>query len=127
MTPQRQRMLTGNSARWAAIAVVIAVGLGAVLYPTDEKRVRAAAEAIVTAANGSSSELGRALDTYAVPNVTINATELAEPLSGRDAIVDAVQMASKLGQDLRFRVEGVDVTLDGNRASVTADLITTLR
>jgi SnoaL-like protein len=120
-------MLTSKSARWAAIALVVAVALGIVLYPTDEKRVRAAAEAIVSAANGSSSELGQALDTYAVPDVSIDAAELAAPLSGRDAIVAAVAIASRAGHNLRFRVEGVDVTLDGNRARVTADLITTLR
>jgi hypothetical protein len=120
-------MLTRKSARWAAIGLAVLVALGVMFYPTDEKRVREAADAIVSGANGSSAELARALDEYATPNVSIDAAELAEPLRGREAIVSAVAQATQLGANLRFRVEGVEVTLEGKRARVTADLITTLR
>jgi hypothetical protein len=120
-------MAISKSARWAAIGVAAAIGLGAVFYPTDEKRVREAADAIVSGANGSSADLARALDEYAVPNVTVDVTELPEPLRGRDAIVAAVGRATALGQNLRFRAEGVEVALDGKRARLTADLMTTLR
>jgi hypothetical protein len=120
-------MLSAKSTRWAGIGLGVAAALGVLFYPTDEKRVRAAAEAIVSAANGSSVELARALDAHAVPNVSVNAAELAEPLRGRAVIVDAVEKASVFGQNLRFRIEGVDVTVDGKRARVTADLITILR
>ncbi|HYP87127.1 MAG TPA: nuclear transport factor 2 family protein [Polyangiaceae bacterium] len=120
-------MLTGNSTRWLVIAAALLVALGVLFYPTDEKRVREAAEAIVSAANAGPGELARALDTYARRDVSIDVTELAEPLRGRDAIVAAVGQASQLGQHLHFRIEGVEISIEGNRARVSADLITTLR
>ena len=120
-------MLSSKSTRWAIIALAIAVALGVMFYPTDEKRVRQAADAIVSAANADSTELSRALDMYARADVSIDVAELAEPLRGRGAIVAAVAQASALGQNLRFRIEGVEVSIDGRRARLSADLITTLR
>src|SRR6478735_8977978 len=105
-------MLSSKSTRWAIIALAIAVALGVMFYPTDEKRVRQAADAIVSAARA---------------DVSIDVAELAEPLRGRAAIVAAVAQASALGQNLRFRIEGVEVSIEGKRARLSADLITTLR
>src|SRR5215211_5850918 len=100
-------MLTRNSARFVGIGLVVTAALGVVFYPTDEKRVRDAAEAIVSGANAGSVELARALSEHATPNVSIDAAELPEPLRGREAIVAAVGQATQLGRDLRFRAEGI--------------------
>jgi hypothetical protein len=120
-------MPRGKSARWAALAL----GLGALLavwfYPTEEKRVKEAVEAIVSAANGTPGELAQALDQHAVANVSLSVTELAEPVEGRAAIVEAVSRANRLGQKLHFRIESSEVSIEGSHARVTADLITMLQ
>lgn len=120
-------MLSRPSTRLALLALAIALALGVVLYPTDEKRVKEAAEALASAANAGPRELAKALDTYAAPSVTLNVTELAEPLQGRAAIVEARQEVSELEQALRLRLENVEVTIDGKRARLNADLVTQLR
>ena len=101
--------------------------LGLMLFPTDEKRVKEAAEALVAAANRGGPELSNALETYAAPEVSFSVSELPEPLVGRAAVLAAVQQASALGQKLHLQVESVEVTIEGKRARLNADLITSQR
>src|SRR5258707_2938482 len=115
-----------RSLRWAVLAAAFAGLLAVWLYPTDEKRVKEAAEAIAAAANAGPTELARALDTYASPELSVSVSELPEPISGRDALVAAVAQANQLGEKLRFRIEAVEVTVSGNHARLNADLITAL-
>jgi hypothetical protein len=116
-------MLAQKPLRLAVMALAVLLALGALLYPTDEKRVKEAAEALVTAANANPSELARALDTYASPGVSLQVSELPETLTGREALVAAVASASKFGQKLELRLESVEVTVEGKRARLNADLI----
>ncbi len=113
--------------RAGAIALAFAALLVIGLYPTDEKRVKQAAEAIVAAANGTPDELAQALQQHALPEVSLAASELPEPLVGRAALVNAAAQAHQLGQPLRFRVEAVQVFVEGSRARLTADVITMLQ
>lgn len=113
--------------RLAVIALATLVVLAVSFYPTDEKRVREAANALLSAANAGPADLSRALGTYASPEVRIDASELSEPLVGRDAIVQAVLQARALEPNLRLRAEGAEVLVEGKRARLNADLITTLR
>ncbi|MDF3067569.1 MAG: hypothetical protein K0R38_3170 [Polyangiaceae bacterium] len=119
-------MASSTSLRWVAMGVALALGLGVWLYPTDEKHVKAAAEAIVSAANESSTALSAALDEHALPGVRISVAELPEAVEGKSAIVSALSQAEQLAQKLHFRAESIEVTVEGNRARLTADLITTL-
>ncbi|HXK16380.1 MAG TPA: hypothetical protein VNG33_01150, partial [Polyangiaceae bacterium] len=64
----------------------MAIALAVLFYPTDEKRVRAAAEALVVATNAGPAELSRALETYASAQVSVSVSELAQPVTGRDGI-----------------------------------------
>lgn len=118
-------MLNGKTARWAVLAALL-VGVAAVLwYPTDEKRVKEAAEAIADGANAGPRELARALEAHAVPDVRLSVADLPIAISGRDAIVELVSQARETGQKLHLRVEAVEVTLEGNRARLNADLVAT--
>jgi hypothetical protein len=110
--------------RWAALGSVLVVMLGVWLYPTDEKRVKAAADALVAAANRSPAALSLALDEHAVPGVRVSVAELSEPLEGKAAVVGSLAQAEQLSQKLHLRVESAQVTVEGNRARLTADLIT---
>ncbi len=118
---------TAKVVRSSVLALGVLVALTVLFYPTDEKRVREAAEALLAAANASPAELSRALEAYAHPTVRVDVHELAEPLRGRDAIALAVRSTRELEPNLRFRFEGLEVAVDGKRARVSADLITTLR
>lgn len=120
-------MRANNKVRLVVLGAGLLLVLGALLYPTDEKRVREAAEAIVTAANNSGSELQRALEQHASPDVSISISELPEAMTGRDAIVAKVRELDRAGQGLGFRLEGVEVSLEGRRARLNADLLTTLK
>jgi len=117
-------MLARKSARSVAIGLGLAVALGVLFYPTDEKRVRAAAEALVAAANAGPAELSRALESYASPELSVSVSELPEPLTGRDGVAAAVGQLRQLEPSLHFRIEAVEVSTEGNRARVNADLIT---
>jgi hypothetical protein len=77
----------------------------------------------VAAANGNPVELARALETYASPAVSIDVSELPETLAGRDAIVTAAVTASRLGQKPSFRLENVEVSVEGKRARLNADVL----
>ena len=116
-------MLAQRPLRLVAIALGVLLTLGVLLYPTDEKRVKEAAEALITAANADPAELARALDTYASPDVSVTVAELPDALTGREALVAAVAGASQLGQKLELRIEAVEVSVEGKRARLNADLL----
>jgi hypothetical protein len=117
-------MSSKNPLRFGLIGLVVLASLVVLFYPTDEKRVRAAAEALVSAANGSEADLQRALDQYAAPGVSINVSDPAESLTGRAALLAAVRNANAMGLKLRLHLEAVEVSLSGNVARVNADLVT---
>jgi SnoaL-like domain len=116
-------MLAKNAIRFTLIGLSGVATLGVLFYPTDEKRVKEAAEAIATAANGTQAELSRALETYASPDVSISVADLPGAVTGREAVVTAVRQASALGQKAHFHFEAVEVSIEGNHARVNADLI----
>lgn len=120
-------MLANNAVRLAVIATALLLALAVVFYPTDEKRVKEVAEALVSAANAGENELSRALDQHASPDVTVNVSELSEPITGRDALVALVAQADRTGQKPSLRIEAVEVSVEGKRARLNADLLTTLR
>lgn len=109
----------------ASLGILVTLGLW--LWPTDEKRVKEAAEALVAAANGGGPELSRSLETYAAPEVSITVSDLPEPLVGRAAVLAAIKQASMLGQKLHLQAESLEVTLEGKHGRVNADLITSQR
>lgn len=115
-------MRGSNVVRLGAVGAAALLALGVAFYPTDEKRVRQAAEALVAAANAGPAELAQALDQYASPNVTVSADELPEPLVGPAAIVKVARQASQLGSKLHLRADAIDVRVEGKRARLTADL-----
>jgi hypothetical protein len=118
-------MLAGKWLRFSVIALGLGLALGVLFYPTDERRVKASADALVSAANVSPSELSRALDRYASDEVNVSVSELPESLVGRESIVLAAKEANQLGTKLHLRLEAVEVSTEGNRARLSADLITT--
>jgi hypothetical protein len=120
-------MLASARTRLWLIALAAAAVVVALLYPTDEKRVRQVAEAILAAANQSDAALAQALASHATPNVSINVSDLPEPLVGPDALVAAAGQARLLDQKLHLQMDTVEVSVEGNRARLAADVITTLR
>lgn len=117
-------MPASKHARWAVIGLGLATALGVLFYPTDEKRVRAAAEALVAAANDGPAELSKALEAYASPELRVSVSELPEPITGRQGVAAAVVQLRQLQPSLHFRLEAVEVSTEGNRARLNADLIT---
>ncbi len=120
-------MLAKNAVRFTLIGLSALATLAVLFYPTDEKRVKEAAEAIATAANGDTAELSRALETYASPDVSISVADLPGAVIGRDAVVAAVRQASTLGQKAQFHFEAVEVSVEGQHARINADLIMSVR
>jgi hypothetical protein len=120
-------MLSSKWLRWLAIAAVALAALGLVLWPSDEKRVREAAEAIVNAANQDEVELGKALDQYAVEEVSVTLSDWPEPLEGRAALVSAAARARVGGQKLRFRMEAIEINVEGGHARLNAELVASLQ
>jgi hypothetical protein len=117
-------MLSGKVPRLAALGIAAVLALVAMLYPTDERRVKEVAEKILDAANTSPAELGRALDENASPSLSVSVAELPEPLVGRAALVGALSQAQDFGTKLHFRADAIEIKVEGNRAQLTADLIT---
>lgn len=117
-------MASASWSRWAVVGIAVAVALVAWLYPTDEKRVKAAAEAIVTGANEGPRALSLALEEHALPSVRLSVTELGEPLEGKSALVEALAAAEMGGGKPHYLVESVEVRVEGNRARLSADLLT---
>jgi hypothetical protein len=120
-------MLAKTTLSLTLITVGAVATLLVLFYPTDEKRVKEAAAALVAAANADEAQLSRALHTYAIADVSISVAELPEPVTGRDAVLAAVRAATGLGQKLRFTVEAVEVSVEGKHARLNADLITSVR
>jgi hypothetical protein len=118
-------MLNGKVARRAALAALLLGVMGVLWYPTDEKRVKEAADAIADGANAGPRELALALEQYAVADVRLSAADLPLAISGRNAIVELVSQAAETGQKLHLRVEAVEVTVEGNHARLNADLVAT--
>lgn len=116
-------MLARKSVRLAVIALAAALALVLLLYPTDEKRVRAAAEALLAGANEGGLTLSAALEQHTVEHVVVTVAELPAPLEGRPALIGAVQRARALDPRLRFRAQAMDVTVQGKTVRVNADLV----
>jgi hypothetical protein len=119
-------MLAKRSVQIALAMLALAGVVFAFIYPTEERRVRAAAEALVDAANQGPHPLEQALARYAASNVRVSVSELPDPLEGREALVVALRSHAALGSKLHFRAEAIEVTVEGRRARLRADLITTL-
>jgi hypothetical protein len=119
-------MLASKPLRLAAILIAAALALLVLVYPTDEKRVREAADALLNGANQGDAALASALAVYAVPHVSVSVAELSTPLEGHEALQSAVTRARAFGQKLRFRADAVEITVEGNRARVNADLVAAL-
>jgi hypothetical protein len=120
-------MLASSRNRLALLVLGVGVGVAALSYPTDEKRVREAAEALISAANQGDRQLALALAAHAIEAVRVNVSELGAPLVGRDALVGAAREARQLEQKLHFQIDTVEVHVEGRRARLDADVITTLR
>jgi hypothetical protein len=120
-------MSAKNAIRFTLIGLSALATLGVLFYPTDEKRVKEAAEAIATAANGSPAELSRALEMYASPDVSITVAELSQPVTGRAAVMALIRRAGASGSKPNFHFEAIEVSVEGKQARVNADLVTSLR
>ena len=107
------------------LATALVVGLW--LHRSDEEQVRDAAEAIVKAANQDTLELTRALEEHATPEVTVTVSDLPEPLVGRAALVAAAGRTPVTGQKLSFRMQTVEVTVQGSNARLNATFVATLQ
>jgi hypothetical protein len=119
-------MLSSKAARVAVIASLGLLALLLLFYPTDEKRVREAADALLQGANQGGGALAQALERYAVPSVSVTIAELSESLEGREALLGAVAQAQAFGQKPRFRADAVEITVEGKSARVNADLVVAL-
>lgn len=119
--------MLSKRARLAVIGAAAALALGLLLYPSDEKRVREAAEAILEAAGQGEQELGRALEQHAVEDVSVSISDWGEPLQGRAALVAASARARVNGQKLRFRMDAVEINVEGKRARLNAEVVASLR
>lgn len=118
--------MASKPVRLVLIAIPALLALLILFYPSDEKRVREAADALLTAANQGGPALGVALQRYAVPSVSVTIAELSESLEGREALVGALSRAQAFGQKPKFRADAVEITVEGNRARVNADLVAAL-
>jgi uncharacterized secreted protein with C-terminal beta-propeller domain len=109
------------------VSVVIAVVAGLWLHRSDEERVREAAEAIMKAANQDSVALTRALEEHASDEVSVTVADLPEPLVGRSALVAAAARTPVAGSKLSFRMQAVDVSVEGINARLNADFVATVQ
>ena len=109
------------------VGLVTAVVVGLWLYRSDEEQVRDAAEAIVKAANQDSVELTRALDEHAIEDVSVTVADLPQPLVGRSALVAAAARTPIAGRKLSFRMQAVDISVEGSNARLNADFVAALQ
>jgi SnoaL-like domain len=119
MSPRRIALVV------AALLAALVVGLW--LHQSDEEQVREAADAIVDAANEDPSALSRALEQHATEDVSVTVSDLPEPLVGRNAIVAAAARTSVQGRKLSFRLQGVEVLVEGSSARLNAQFVATLQ
>ena len=120
-------MLGSKNVRLLVIGLVAALALLLLLYPSDEKRVREAADAIIAAANQDAVSLQRALEQHAVEEVSVTISDLPEPLQGRGSLVAAAERSRINGRKLRFRMEAVEINVEGNHARLNAELVASLQ
>lgn len=119
--------MSAKRIRLLVIGLVVAVAAGLLLYPSDEKKVRAVMEAIVEGANQDQMALGQALVEHAVDDVTVSISDLLpQPLVGREAIVGAATRSEIAGRKLRFRMQAVEISVEGGNARVNAELVASL-
>lgn len=118
--------MTAKRIRLLVIGAVVVLAAGLLLYPSDEKKVREAVEAIVEGANQDHMALGQALVDYAVDDVTVTISDLPQPLVGREAIVGAATQTEIGGRKLRFRMQAVEISVEGSNARVNAELVASL-
>jgi hypothetical protein len=118
--------MSSKPVRLVLLAIPAVLALLVLFYPTDEKRVREAADALLAGATQGGPALGAALERYAVPHVSVTISELSESLEGREALVNALAQAQAFGQNPKFRADAVEITVEGNRARVNADLVANL-
>jgi hypothetical protein len=109
------------------VGLVTAVVVALWLHRSDEEQVRDAAEAIVEAANQDSVELTRALDEHAIEDVSVTVSDLPEPLVGRSALVAAAARTPMAGRKLSFRMQAVEISVEGTNARLNADFAATLQ
>ncbi len=124
--PASKNVSRSQLVRVSLVVAAAAAALTLLLYPTDEKRVREAVEALIAGANEGGATLDQALLDYAVPHVSVNVAELPAPLKGRAAVSSAVERARAFGVAQRFRAEAIEVTVEGTRARVNADVVPAL-
>lgn len=109
------------------VGLVVALVVGLWLHRSDEEKVRDAAEAIVKGANADTLELTRALEQHATPEVTVSVSDLPEPLVGRAALVAAAGRTPVTGRKLSFRMQTVEITVEGSNARLNATFVATLQ
>jgi hypothetical protein len=109
------------------VGLVAALSIGLWLHRSDEEQVRQAADAIVAAANQDSVELARALDEHASEDVSVTVSDLPEPLVGRNAIVAAAARTAVAGRKLSFRLQAVEITVQGSNARLNAQFVASLQ
>jgi hypothetical protein len=109
------------------VGLVTALLIGLWLHRSDEERVRDAADAIVKAANQDSVELTRALEEHAADDVSVTVSDLPEPLVGRAALVAAAARTPVSGSKLSFRMQAVEISVEGSNARLNADFVATLQ
>jgi len=115
-------MSRGGFIRLGFFGALVVLACLLLWYPTEEKRVRQATDALIDAANAGPSDLSRALGVFARPDVRVTIDDLPEPLVGRQAIVAAAEQAALTGQQARLRIEAVEVHVEGRRARLVAEL-----
>jgi hypothetical protein len=109
----------------AGLIAALVVGLW--LHRSDEEQVRDAAEAIVKAANQDTVELTRALEQHAIEEVSVTVSDLPEPLVGRSAVVAAAARTAVAGRKLSFRLQAMEISVEGTNARLNADFVATLQ
>lgn len=119
--------MSGRRIGLVLVGLVVALVVGMWVHRSDEEQVRDAAVAIVKAANQDSFELTRALEEHATEGVSVNVSDLAEPLVGRPALVAAAARTPIGGRKLSFRMQAVEISVEGSNARVNAQFVATLQ
>lgn len=117
-------MPTRKLARLGLFCLALGPLLLVFLYPSDAERVRESADAILAAARTNSGQLALALERHATAEVSLVVEEPHAVLVGRQALVEA---AHQLIPAPAFRLEAVEISVEGSRARLSADLISSVR
>ena len=116
----------GQLVRLLVFGLCIAVALVILLYPTDEKRVRRAAEALLDGVNRGGPALVEAAREHAANDVIVSVSEGGLEVRGREELIVAAERARMMDGRRRVRMDAVDITVEGNRARVNAELVADL-